>query len=89
MKIKLLLTSNQVATQAGAHPQQVARLTDRGVIKPTAATESGLKLFEPNAVRIVLRARSASNAPSFKIQSRNDRESFLKRASELKMSSTK
>lgn len=60
MKVKILLTSRQVATQAGAHPQQVARLTARGVIKPAAATNSGLKLFEPNAVRIVLRARAAN-----------------------------
>lgn len=62
MKAKILLTSRQVAVQSGSHPQQVARLTQRGVIKPTAATESGLKLFNKSAVRTVLSARAAVSA---------------------------
>ena len=48
-----LLTSAQLAREAGIHPQTLKRLIDSGKIEPCASTLTRVKLFKYSAISAV------------------------------------
>lgn len=83
-KISILLTGREASSKAGVHPQQLARMVQRGTVTPTASTASGIRLYQPGVVRIILQKRKEMTRADFKLLTHEDRNAFMRRGGKLK-----
>ncbi len=83
-KFKILLTGREASSQAGVHPQQLSRMVERGTVKPTATTASGIKLYEPGVIRLILKCRAEMSRADFNLLAHEARNGFMRKGGKLK-----
>jgi hypothetical protein len=83
-KISILLTGREASAKAGVHPQQLARMVQRGTVTPTASTASGITLYQPGVVRIILQSRKEMTKSEFNNLTHKERNAFMRRGGKLK-----
>jgi DNA-binding transcriptional MerR regulator len=83
-KTTILLTGREASSKAGVHPQQLVRMVQRGTVTPTASTESGIRLYEPGVVRIILQKRKEMTRSEFNNMTHKERNAFMRRGGKFK-----